>query len=97
MKKFVLMTIGFIPPTEEIMAQWMEWFESLQDIMVDQVGLYNGRDVVGDDVVELDMGKDAITGYLVINAKGMDEAVAIAKRCPAVTSTKVYEVMSHEG
>jgi hypothetical protein len=42
------------------------------------------------------MDKDAITGYIVINAENMDKALKIAQKCPMITSTKVYEIMSHD-
>ena len=38
------------------------------------------------------MDKDAITGYFVINAKDMDEALEIAQSGPKITSTKVYGI-----
>ena len=95
MKKFALFTIGFEQPTEEIMGKWMEWFKSIQDKIVDQKGLSNGKEVTTEEVKDLEMDKDAITGYLVINAENMEEAVEIAKKCPMITSTKVYEVRGH--
>jgi hypothetical protein len=95
MKKFVLLTIGFTQPTPEIMELWMEWFKSIEDKIIEQVGLGNGREVTKNRVTELPMDKDAITGYLVINAENIDEALKIAESCPMITSTKVYEVRSH--
>jgi len=94
MKKFVLLTIGFTPPTLEIMDSWMQWFKSIEDKIVDQIGLRNGKEVTKNGITELPMDKDAITGYLVINAENIDEAIKIAQSCPMITSTKVYEVMS---
>ena len=96
MKRFVLLTIGFTQPTPEIMESWMQWFKSIGDKIVDQVGLGNGKEVTINGISELPMDKDAITGYLVINAENIDEAIKIAQSCPMITSTKVYEVMSHE-
>ncbi|MFC2168638.1 hypothetical protein ACFLRW_06590 [Acidobacteriota bacterium] len=95
MKKYVLLTIGFTPPTPEIMESWMEWFKLIDDKIVDQIGLRNGKEVTTSSIKELPMDKDAITGYVVINAENMDEAVKIAQDCPMITSTKVYEVISH--
>jgi hypothetical protein len=93
MKQFLLITIGFTQPTPEIMEEWMQWFQSIEDKMIDQVGLMDGIEVTKDGTKPLPMDQDAITGYLVINAESMDEAVEIAKRCPMITSTKVYEIM----
>ena len=95
MKKFVLMMIGFTQPTPEIMQSWMQWFKSIEDKIEDQVGLGNGKEVTKNGIKELPMDLDAITGYLVINAKDIDEALNVAKNCPMITSTKVYEVRSH--
>jgi hypothetical protein len=96
MKKFVLLTIGFTHPTPEIMKSWMQWFQSIEDKIIDQIGLRNGKEVTKNSITELPLDKDAITGYVVINAKNIDEAITIAQNCPMITSTKVYEVMSHE-
>jgi hypothetical protein len=92
MKQFVLLTLGFTEPTPEVMGPWMKWFKSIEDKIVDQVGLWNGKQVTENGITELSMDKDAITGYLVINAEDMDEALEIAQSGPMVTSTKVYEI-----
>ena len=94
MKRFVLITIGFTEPTPEIMESWTQWFKSIEDKIVDQIGLRNGKEVTKEGITDLPMDKDAITGYLVINAESIDEATKIAQSCPMITSTRVYEVMS---
>ena len=94
MKHFVLVTIGFTQPTPAIMESWNQWFKSIEDKIVTQVGLRNGKEVTKKDITELPMDKDAITGYIVINAKNMEKALQIAQRCPMITSTKVYEVIT---
>jgi len=76
MKKFVLITVGFEMPTPKDMQKWMQW----------------GKEVNADGVTDLKMDTTALTGFLTITAESMDEAVKIAQACPAVTSTKVYEV-----
>lgn len=96
MKKFALLTIGFTQPTPEIMQSWEQWFKSIKDKIEDQAGLVKGKEVTKNGITELPMDKEAITGYLVINAESLNEAVEIAKRCPMITSTKVYEIMSHQ-
>ena len=94
MKKFVLLTVGFTQPTPEIMEAWHKWFNSIGNKIETQVGLRNGKEVTEKGIADLPMDKDAITGYLVINAENIDEAVKIAEGCPMITGTKVYEVMS---
>ena len=95
MKKFALLTIGFTQPTKEIMDSWNKWFSSIGDKIESQVGFRNGKEVSVSGIQDLPMDKNAITGFMVINAENMDEAVKIAQDCPMITSTKVYEVMSH--
>ena len=94
MKKFVLLTIGFTQPTPEIMEQWMKWFKSIEEKIIDQVGLRNGKEVTKKGITTLHMDKDAITGYIVINAENMDKAIQIAQSSPMITSTKIYEVVT---
>ena len=38
MKKFLLVHVGFEPPTEEIMGAWMQWFASIESITVENLG-----------------------------------------------------------
>ena len=64
MKKFVFMTIGFTPPTPEIMDAWGKWFESIADKMVDSGNpLGAGREITRDgSAKELPLGLASITG-----------------------------------
>jgi len=95
MKKFAILTIGFENPTPEIMQKWMKWFDSIQGSIIEHVGFMRGKEVTKDGTIDLKMDLDAITGLLFIKAKSMEDALAIAKGCPMITSTKVYEVREH--
>jgi hypothetical protein len=86
------MTVGFTPPTPRMMEQWNRWFKSLEDKMVDQIGLHDGRDVKDHGVKKLPMDRNAITGLVLIEAKDINEATEIARNSPMITSTRVYEV-----
>jgi len=92
MKKFVIMTIGFTKPTPEFMQEWQQWFKSIEDKMVDQVGLSDGKEITKDGISDISFDLDTTTGFVVINAENMDEAIGIAQKCPMVTATRVYEV-----
>ncbi len=95
MKKFVIFHYGFEKPTPEIMAAWSKWFASLGDKMVDPGSpLGPGREISHSGTKELPVGKNSLTGYTVINAKSLDEAEKIAKKCPMISSVRVYEAMS---
>ena len=92
MKKFVLLTYGFVPPTPEIMEAWGNWFASVEDQIVDQGGpAGGGRKITKEGTTDLAFDLDAFTGYVVINAANLDEAAAIAEACPIITSIEVYE------
>lgn len=92
MAKFMLLHVGFEPPTEEIMAKWGEWFGSIADVQVDQAGLMNGKEITDDGVADLGWDRAALTGYNIIEADDIDAAIEYAKSCPYITAIRVYEL-----
>lgn len=95
MKKFVFLTYGYETPTQEIMDAWSNWFASIGDKILDSGNPFGpGREISHEGIKELPHNKEAITGYMIINAENIDAAVQIAKDCPIITSIRVYEAMS---
>jgi hypothetical protein len=95
MKKFVFLSVGYETPTQEIQDAWMKWFGEIKEHLVDGGSpLGAGKEVTPNGVKELAHDKGAITGYTIINAENMEEAVKIAQRCPVITGMRVYEAMS---
>ena len=94
MKRFMLLHFGFEPPTPEIIAAWGEWFESVADRTVENVGLGDAREISHSGTKDLPMGMESITGYSIINAESLDEAEEIAKTNPFVASIRVCEIRS---
>ena len=95
MKKFIFLHVGYETPTKEIGEAWMKWFDSIKSHIVDSGNPFGpGREVTPTGVKELPHDKEATTGYTIINAESMDEAVKIAQSCPMITSMRVYEAMS---
>jgi len=92
MATFMLLHVGFVPPTGEIMAEWSEWFGSIADVQTDQAGLMNGKEISDDGVTDLGWDAAALTGYNIIEADDMDAALEYAKTCPFITSLRVYEL-----
>jgi len=92
MKDFLFLTIGFEQPTDELMAEWGKWFESLGDNLVFQGGLMAGREFTSAGTTELPFDLSAITGYCVIKAVDMEEAEKVAESCPIITSNRLYEI-----
>lgn len=95
MKEFLLVHIGFEQPTDEIMAAWGNWFDSIADITVENVGLGSAKEVSQEGVKDLSFDLQASTGYTTIKAESLDAAVKVAQDCPFITSIRVHEVRSH--
>lgn len=96
MKKYVLVHIGFEQPTPELMTAWEEWFKSIAEITLENVGLGPAVEVTSEGTRELPFDLAAVTGYTVIQAENRDEAVKIAQSCPFMSGIGVYEVRSHQ-
>jgi hypothetical protein len=92
MSKFVLVHIGFEQPTPEVMEAWGDWFDSIEDVTVENVGLGPALEVSAEGVRELPFDRSAVTGYSVIEVESQEAAVEIAQRCPFITGVGVYEV-----
>jgi hypothetical protein len=95
MKKFVLLHYGFETPTQEIMDAWGNWFASIGDKLLENIGPFGpGREITDSGTKELPMDLAAITGFSIISAENMDEAEKITRDCPSITGIRVYEPMS---
>ena len=92
MAHFMLLHVGFEQPTPEIMTKWNEWFESVADKAVTHGGFMHGRRLTDEGIEALEMGLDSMTGYSIINAENIDEAVTIAQGNPFITSIQIYEI-----
>ena len=92
MSAFILTHIGFEQPTDAIMAAWMEWFEEIKDVTVENVGLGPATEVSAEGVKDLPFDDTAVTGYTVIEVDSKDEAVKIARACPFISGIGVYPV-----
>lgn len=95
MKKFIFLAVGYENPTKEISDAWMKWFGEIKEYIVDGGNPFGpGKEITADGVKDLPHDKEAITGYTIINAESMDEAIKIAQGCPIITGIRVYEAMS---
>jgi hypothetical protein len=95
MKKFVLLYIGYDKPTPELMQAWFAWFKRHEARFVDGGNpLGPGKEISKSGIQDLPHDRSATSGYGIINAKDMDEAVKIAQDCPYITAMRVYEAMS---
>ncbi len=75
-----------------VMAAWGAWFGRLGDGVVDQGNPTGATKVVSPDGSVADGGPASPSGYSVIRAGSLDEAVAAAKDCPVLAAGGMVEV-----
>ena len=96
MQKFMLLHIGFEPPTPEIMAAWQSWFADVSEASVEHGGFMGGSEITAAGAEELPWGPDAMTGYSIIEAESMEAAQAIARANPFIKAIRVYAIREHQ-
>jgi hypothetical protein len=85
-------------PMEDVLKDWGIWFKKLGDKLVDGGNPFNdGAKAVTNDGVAA-VKSDPASGYSIVKAASMDEAVELSKGCPMFkhvpTSTvEVYETL----
>ena len=96
MKKFVVLTYGFVPPTDEVQQAWGNWFKSAGPRLVDPGSpLGRGVEVTRDGRTELDLqSRSPLTGYCILNADSLEEAESLVRGMPIIDSVRVYEAHS---
>jgi hypothetical protein len=95
-KKFVVLTYGFVPPTQEVQQAWGEWFKLAGPNLVDPGNPFGrGVEVTRDGRRELDLQSPSpLVGYCILNAESLEEAEALVGRMPIIESVRVYEANS---
>ena len=81
---------------QEVMNQWMGWFGSLGDAVVDGGAPFGPSATIASDGAVSTGGRSSLTGYTIISADGLDDAGNKAKGCPVLSSggsVEVYEAM----
>ena len=97
MAKFVLAYTGGSAPEspedgDSIMAAWMAWFGELGSAVIDGGNPFAQARTVAPDGTVSDGGNAGLTGYSVIDAADLDDAVAKARGCPVLGSGGSVEV-----
>ena len=98
MAKFVLIFhAGETPevPSAEVMDRWMAWFGELGAAVVDMGAPFGAAATIASDGTPSEGGgPDPATGYTVIEAANLHDAVVMAKGCPGLSSggsLRLYE------
>ena len=96
MKKFVILTYGFTPPTDEVQRAWGEWFKSAGPRLVDPGSPFGrGVEVTNGGRTELTLQSPSpLVGYCILNADSLEEAESLARGMPIIESVRVYEAHS---
>lgn len=83
-------------PMDKIMADWNAWFAELGDKVVDGGNPFNdGAQSVKKTGVSGVEGEPT-SGYSILNAASMQEAVLLAKGCPILRHSSAGEVQVYE-
>ena|SRR5882762_2351485 len=81
---------------EQSKAEWGTWFGGLGDKLVDAGNPFNGGKAVEKSGVS-DIENWPATGYTIVKAESMDEAVEMAKNCPVLEepdgAVRVHEAL----
>ncbi|MGI9585656.1 MAG: YciI family protein [Acidimicrobiia bacterium] len=77
----------------EVMALWGAWFAELGDAIVDGGAPVGASKTVGAaGAVSDGGGANPATGYTILSANSLDEAVTMAKGCPSLADGGSVEV-----
>ena len=89
---------------QQVFAQWQAWKEKFKEQVADMGdGLKPAGKVVSKDGAVTDgplpEAKEIVTGYSIIHAASMDEAVKVARECPIFlmpgSTTEIRELMGY--
>src|SRR5947208_15009322 len=90
MSKFVLIFHGGETPeapSPEVMDRWMAWFGELGDAVADMGAPFGASATIASDGTPSEgAGPEPATGYTVIEAANLHDAVGMANGCPGLSS-----------
>ena len=88
---------GTMEDTADQNALWSTWFETLGNKLVDAGNPFNPKAEARISNGKVDMDTDIVSGYSVVKAENLEEAVTMAMTCPLATApgcaVKVYETL----
>lgn len=77
----------------KVMAQWGKWFQDLGSALVDGGNpVMRAKTISSKGSVSEGGGQNPVSGYSVIKADSLDEAVKLAKGCPVLVGGGTIEV-----
>lgn len=105
MPQYVISYLGGNPPASEEegrahMARYREWLAALGDAAVSPANPFGNTHTVHADGSVSEGGTTSMSGYTIVEAASIEDAVAIAKDCPFLDvggSLEVSELMQMPG
>ena len=105
MPQFIITYIGGNPPAtpeegKAHMAKYKEWLSSLGDSAVSPANPMKNTHTVSPDGEIAEGSKSSMSGYTIVAAESLDDAIDIAKECPFLEiggSLEVSELMQMPG
>ena len=96
MKKFLVLTYGFTPPTEDVQKAWGAWFTATASRLVDPGSPFGrGVELTTTGRSELTLESPApLVGYCILNADSLAEAEELVSTMPIIDSVRIYEAQS---
>lgn len=86
-----------VQPSDDQMAAWGAWFAALGDKLVDGGNPFNPAAEAHIKNGAVSMDADTASGYMIVKADNLEEAVEMGKGCPLLSdshcSVSVYETM----
>lgn len=88
---------GKMPETPEegarVMADWMSWLAGMGDAVVDSGNPVGPSSTVqSDGLITRDGGSNPVSGYSLVSADSMEQALNMAKGCPILKMEGTVEV-----
>ena len=96
MKKFLVLTYGFVTPTDEVKQAWGAWFATVGPRLVDPGSPFGrGTELTKTDRTDLTLQSPSpLVGYCILNADSLEEAESLVKDMPVIESVRIYEAQS---
>jgi hypothetical protein len=95
---FLMVYWGGRPPSDpdedaDALRLWADWYEVLgPDILDSGARIRRSTKVLSDGSVQSQIGTTAVTGYCIVRAPTLDDAISHAKACPVLSVGGVVEV-----
>ena len=96
MKKFVVLTYGFMSPTQDVQKAWGAWFAAAGPKLIDPGSPFGrGVELTRAGRAELTLESPSpLVGYCILNAESLDDAEQLVSTMPIIDSVRIYEANS---